>query len=118
MKAKYQFISIAKDSAVAALAAVFAVSWSGAAIFGKDERRPVSDLQMKKFEELTDLEWAFLEATARAGFASCPNGYGTNGVLVRLRSGYDAVITSAHSFFKDGKPNCDLREVSYYPNIL
>lgn len=97
-----------------------------AAIFGEDRRQAISELRKRDPVSWTDEERLILQASARVGILSCPNGEAaSNASLVLLPDGRDAVITSAHSLLVQPEPAsadlgvvpaCDLSSVIYFPN--
>jgi hypothetical protein len=86
-----------------------------AAIFGEDLRQPIWDLLRRDAGSLSAEERAIVQAVGRIGTISC-YGAGSNGSLIRLTDGRDAVITSAHTFIDANGPKCDLTTVTFLPN--
>jgi hypothetical protein len=88
-----------------------------AAIYDDDSRQLIMDLRQRNSNTLNVEERAILRAAAQTGTIGCTAG-GSNGTLIRLEDGRDAVITSAHSFIDEsGQPRCDLSQVKYLPNV-
>lgn len=86
------------------------------AIFGEDRRQPIWDLRRRAPGTLSAEEQAIVQAAGRTGTMACGNT-GTNGILIQLTDGRDAVLTSAHSFIGMNGPLCDLTTARFMPNV-
>ncbi len=86
-------------------------------IYERDRRQAVMDLRNRNVKTLTPEEKLVLNAAPKIGDISCST-HGTNGSLIQLEDGSDAILTSAHPFVDKitGKPLCDLTKMSFMPN--
>lgn len=89
------------------------------AVFDTDDRKAINDLREGLQSDLaTEERSALLRAASKTGRIGCKAGF-TNGTLIQLSDGRDAVISSAHSFLdpKSGKFICEDHEINYLPNL-
>lgn len=90
-----------------------------ATIFDRDKRQTIMDLRKRNPRTLSPEEKAVLTASTRTGSIMCGDiPVSSNGTLIQLADGRDAVITSAHAFVDNtGRPKCDLSNIEYMPNV-